>query len=185
MHEYLLHAGRLRRLRGDALARAVDRVIGRCDLGAVRGRRVEALSKGYRQRVGLAQAMVHEPDVLLLDEPGSGFDPQQTEALRTLVREHARERCVVFSTHLLHEARSVCTRVAVVHEGRLVAERPADGAELDALFDRLARGEPVGDAADGVAGGPNEPRGGAADRAEAPPSGGPGNGAGARGEPRT
>jgi len=141
VRDYLVHAARLRRLRGPGLAVAVDRVIKRCNLVEVRERRIEGLSKGYRQRVGLAQAMVHEPDVLLLDEPGSGLDPHQTEELRALVRAHARAHCVVFSTHLLHEARSVCNRVAVVHEGRLVAERPADGEDLDALFARLARGE--------------------------------------------
>ena len=141
---FLAHAARLRRLTGGAIAEAVARVIERCDLGGVRERRIEGLSKGYRQRVGLAQALVHDPEVLLLDEPGSGLDPHQTEELRALVREHGRAHCVLFSTHLLHEARSVCNRVAVVHEGRLVAERPADGQALDTLFARLARGEPDG-----------------------------------------
>jgi len=146
VRSYLLHCARLRRLRGDALAAAVARALERCDLESVRERRIEGLSKGYRQRVGLAQALVHDPAVLLLDEPGSGLDPHQTEELRGLIVEFARERCVIFSTHLLHEARSVCNRVAVVHEGRLVAERPAHGEELDALFARLARGAPDGPA---------------------------------------
>mgnify|MGYP000064402716 CR=1 FL=1 len=140
--DYVAHAARLRRLEGAVLADAVARAVERCGLDGVAGRRIEGLSKGYRQRVGLAQALVHEPDVLLLDEPGSGLDPHQTEELRALVDGYGREHCVVFSTHLLHEARSVCNRVAVVHEGRLVAERAADGDELDALFDDLARGTP-------------------------------------------
>ena len=141
--DYLVHAARLRRLTGDAARAAVERVVARCHLADVRGRRIEGLSKGYRQRVGLAQALVHEPDVLLLDEPGSGLDPHQTEELRALVADYGREHAIVFSTHLLHEARSVCNRVAVVHDGRLVAERPVDGDDLDTLFDELARGAPA------------------------------------------
>lgn len=141
--DYLAHAARLRRLKGAALAAAVDRAVERCRLGDVRRRRIEVLSKGYRQRVGLAQALVHEPSVLLLDEPGSGLDPQQTEELRALVTDYGREHAVVLSTHLLHEAQSVCNRVAVVHEGRLVAERAADGAELETLFAELTRGTPT------------------------------------------
>ena len=141
---FLELAARLRRLRGGAARAAVERVIERCDLAEVARRRIATLSKGYRQRVGLAQALVHEPDVLLLDEPGSGLDPHQTEGLRQLVTDAAREHCVLFSTHLLHEARSVCNRIAVLHDGALVAERAADGEDLDALFAGLARGTPDG-----------------------------------------
>lgn len=139
---YLLLAARLRRLRGREAKDAVERIIGRCSLAEVGRVRIATLSKGFRQRVGLAQALVHDPEVLLLDEPGNGLDPQQTEELRHLVREAGRLHCVVFSTHLLHEAKSVCNRIAVLHEGSLLTERPAAGSELDELFARLARGEP-------------------------------------------
>ena len=145
--EHLALAARLRRLPRAAVGPAVERVLEHCDLGAVRDRRVATLSKGYRQRVGLAQALVHDPAVLLLDEPGSGLDPRQTEQLRELVTESAPTRATVFSTHLLHEARSVCNRVAVVHDGRLVAEHAAEGDALEALFADLARGAPTAERA--------------------------------------
>jgi len=139
---YLLLAARLRRLRGRTAREAVERIIGRCSLDTVSRSRIATLSKGFRQRVGLAQALVHDPEILLLDEPGNGLDPQQTEELRHIVSDAGRQHCVVFSTHLLHEARSVCNRIAVLHEGALLTERPAAGSELDELFARLARGEP-------------------------------------------
>ena len=91
-------------------------------------------SKGYRQRVGLAQALIHEPDVLLLDEPSNGLDPQQMESMRKVIRDTAREHAVVFSTHLLSEAQAVCNRIAIMHDGKLVADRAADGDDLEALF---------------------------------------------------
>lgn len=134
VHEYLRLCGQIRGLRGSVLRERQDEVIDQCSLKKVSGKLIATLSKGYRQRVGLAQAIIHKPTVLLLDEPGNGLDPQQLEAMRELIRDYACDQAVVFSTHLLSEAQSTCNRVAVIHEGKLVADVLADGEDLDALF---------------------------------------------------
>jgi len=93
------------------------------------------LSKGQRQRVAMAGAIVHEPDVILLDEPGEGLDPRQTVALRELLRDLASRSAVLFSTHLLSEAQATCDRVVIIDEGRVVADRAADnGGDLESVF---------------------------------------------------
>ena len=92
------------------------------------------MSKGYRQRIGLAQALIHEPAVVLLDEPANGLDPQQMEGMRNLIREIGRNQTIIFSTHLLTEVTASCNRVAIIHAGRLVADRPCNDDDLDAIF---------------------------------------------------
>ncbi len=104
--------------RADAVARATRR----CGLDDVGPRYIRTLSKGYQQRIGIAQAIVHEPALLILDEPTVGLDPRQLHALRELIRELARDRAVILSTHLLSEVQQTCTRVAILHEGALRAE---------------------------------------------------------------
>lgn len=123
--EYLAFAAALHGVRdaGPAVARAKAR----CGLADVGSRLIRQLSKGYQQRVGIAQAIVHGPDVLVLDEPTVGLDPVQIHEVRELVRELARERTVILSTHLLAEVQQVCTRVAILHQGRLVHEGPLAG----------------------------------------------------------
>lgn len=106
---------------------AVARASRRCGLEDVGARHIRTLSKGYQQRIGVAQAIVHEPELLILDEPTVGLDPRQLHALRALIRELARERAVILSTHLLPEVQQTCTRVAILHQGRLCA-----GFSLDA-----------------------------------------------------
>ena len=133
VREYLYLAGRIRRLKGKALKAQYTKVMEQCSLTQVQNQ-IIATSKGFRQRVGLAQAMIHEPDVLLLDEPGNGLDPQQLDGLRTLIKHYAKEHAVVFSTHLLTEAQSTCNRIAIIHEGKLIADKPATGADLETLF---------------------------------------------------
>ncbi len=103
-----------------------------CGLGDVLTKRIEALSKGYRQRVGLAQAMIHDPDILVLDEPTTGLDPNQIVEIRALIRAVGREKTVILSTHILPEVRASCDRVLIIHRGQLVADgTPAD---LEASF---------------------------------------------------
>lgn len=117
--EYLRFCGRLHGLSGGRLRSAIDRAIDRCDLGEVGRRLTGALSKGYRQRVGIAQAIVHEPDLIVLDEPASGLDPVQALKLRELVRSLGEQHAVVLSTHLLSDVAACCDRVAVLHRGRI------------------------------------------------------------------
>jgi ABC-2 type transport system ATP-binding protein len=123
--EYLGLCARLREVR--ELEAAVARAKARCGLVDVGARLIRNLSKGYQQRVGLAQAIVHEPALLVLDEPTVGLDPVQIRDVRLLVAELAREHAVILSTHLLAEVQQICTRVAVLHEGRLVHEGPLAG----------------------------------------------------------
>jgi ABC-2 type transport system ATP-binding protein len=120
VEESLRFAGRLHGVRRRALRAAVDAVVERTGLGDVRRRLVAHLSKGYQQRLGLAQAVLHQPEVLILDEPTVGLDPAQIQSIRTLIAELGREHGVLLSSHLLHEVESVCTRVTIIHEGRIV-----------------------------------------------------------------
>jgi ABC-2 type transport system ATP-binding protein len=120
--EFLEWAGQVRELSRPERRLARDRVVERCRLEEVVGRPISDLSKGYRQRVGLAQALLHEPRILVLDEPTSGLDPNQVVEMRALVRELGEERTVLFSSHVLSEVEATCERVVVIHQGRLVAD---------------------------------------------------------------
>lgn len=134
VNEYLGLCARIRGLKGSAIRTRKTAVIEQCQLEKVSTSLIATLSKGYRQRVGLAQAIIHEPAVLLLDEPSNGLDPQQLDGMRDLIRHYAQEHAVVFSTHLLAEAQATCNRIAIIHEGKLVADKAADGKDLEALF---------------------------------------------------
>ncbi len=124
---YLKLAAQLRRVPRKLVKPAVDYALEVCDLTAVAKHRIAALSKGFRQRVGLAQAIIHRPKVILLDEPSSGLDPHQMQSMRTLIKTLGQDAAVIFSTHLLPEAVAVCNHIAVMHNGRIVAsELPSD-----------------------------------------------------------
>lgn len=137
---YLHLCARLRGLSGRAVTKSVVAAIEECKLNEVTKRRIGKLSKGYRQRVGIAQTIVHSPSVLLLDEPSNGLDPQQQEELRLLIKKLGEDRAVVFSTHLLGEVQACCTRVAIMHHGQLMAERDLTSettATIAALFSEV------------------------------------------------
>ncbi len=119
--EYLAYAGRLKGLGGRDLKAARGRALDRCGLAEVAGRLIGNLSKGYRQRVGLAQALLHNPPVLILDEPTVGLDPAQIIEIRGLIRDLAREHTVVLSTHILPEVTATCQRIVIINEGQIVA----------------------------------------------------------------
>ncbi len=119
--EYLDYAGRLKGLSGGGLKAARHRVLEKCGLADVAGRLIGNLSKGYRQRAGLAQALIHNPDVLILDEPTVGLDPVQIVEIRSLIRELAQEHTVVLSTHIMQEVDAVCRRVIVIGDGKILA----------------------------------------------------------------
>ena len=140
--EYLVFAARLRRVPAAAAPSAVEAVKARCGLAKVGRRLLLQLSRGYRQRVGLAQAIVHDPPLILLDEPTSGLDPAQAEEIRGLIADLGREHGVILSSHLLDEVQRVCGRVEVLHEGRHVAgfaTSAASGEQADRLIVRCAR----------------------------------------------
>jgi ABC-2 type transport system ATP-binding protein len=119
--EYLKYVGRLKGLSGAKLQKRVDYVIERCAVADVKKKLLGKLSKGYRQRVGLAQAIIHNPDVLILDEPTSGLDPKQINETRELIKDLAGEHTIILSTHILPEVEQTCEQVIIINKGKLVA----------------------------------------------------------------
>jgi len=119
--EYLDFVGRLKGVPKESLHRRVDEVAEKCSVADVKGKLIGKLSKGYRQRVGLAQAIIHNPDVLILDEPTSGLDPQQIIETRDLIKGLAGAHTIILSTHILPEVEQICERVIIIAKGKLVA----------------------------------------------------------------
>ena len=126
VREYLDFVGRMRGLARAERAAAIDRAVELTGLQERRRQLVGTLSKGFKQRVGLAQAILHDPDILILDEPTSGLDPNQIADIRSLIRELGRKKTVVLSTHILSEVQASCDRVLIISRGRLVADGPTD-----------------------------------------------------------
>jgi ABC-2 type transport system ATP-binding protein len=125
--EYIDLAARLHRVAKAERGNAVADALARCGLTAVAKKLVGTLSKGYQQRVGIAQAIVHRPDIVILDEPTVGLDPNQIREIRSLIRELGRDRSVILSTHILPEVESVCDRVVIMHHGKSVFGDSIDG----------------------------------------------------------
>jgi len=120
VQSYLDYTGRLRRVPRARRRQRIERLLAELNLEKVSRRRIVHLSKGYRQRVGIAQALIHEPALIILDEPSSGLDPEQMREMRELVRQLGQKHGVIFSSHLLGEVNEVCQRVAVLHHGRVI-----------------------------------------------------------------
>jgi len=119
--DYLRFVGKLKGLSGADLDKRLDFVCGRCSISDVKQRLLGKLSKGYRQRVGLAQAILHNPDVLILDEPTAGLDPKQINETRDLIRSLAGDHTIILSTHILPEVEQTCEQVIIINKGKLVA----------------------------------------------------------------
>lgn len=139
VREYLNFVGRLKGMSGASLSARIDEVAKRCHIDDVMPKLIGKLSKGYRQRVGLAQAIIHNPDVLILDEPTSGLDPKQIIETRDLIKELAGEHTIILSTHILPEVEQVCEKVIIINKGRVVA---TDSVEN--LTSRLRGSDAVG-----------------------------------------
>lgn len=143
VREFLVFCGESRGLRGPGLSAAIKRVCGQIDLAPALASKMAVLSKGWRQRAWLAQAILHDPPVLILDEPTDGLDPNQKEQVRDLIRTLSPDKAIILSTHVLEEAEEICTRSIIISEGRIVADeamdRLVDGqGRLGATFRRLA-----------------------------------------------
>jgi ABC-2 type transport system ATP-binding protein len=122
VHEYLGFVGKLYGIHGKTLQGRVEEMVDLCGLTVEQNKRIETLSKGYRQRVGLAQALIHNPKVLILDEPTTGLDPNQILEIRSLIKNISKNKTVIFSTHIMQEVSALCDRVIVINKGELVAD---------------------------------------------------------------
>lgn len=153
--EYLTFCARLHDLSGKQIKPSVTQAIRRCGLEKMQMRLIANLSKGYQQRVGIAQAIVHEPEVIILDEPTVGLDPIQIQDIRQLIRELAKDHSVILSTHILQEVEAICDRVQIISEGKTVFvdslealknqqnEKIPAGSSLEKIFTQLVQtGDP-------------------------------------------
>jgi len=141
VHEYLEFIGSVHGLRGASLRQRVQQMVDRVGLGREQNKLIGALSKGYRQRVGLAQALIHDPSTLILDEPTTGLDPNQIGEIRNLIREIGRDKTVIFSTHILPEVTALCSRVVIINRGQLVADSPVSDLGAGAKGETIIRAE--------------------------------------------
>jgi ABC-2 type transport system ATP-binding protein len=155
--EYLHFAAEVRGMEHSRREMRIKEIGGRCGLSESAGKLVGELSKGFRQRLGLAQAMLHDPDILILDEPTSGLDPNQIVEIRSLIKEVGQEKTVILSTHILPEVQATCSRILIISGGKLVADGTPDelrarergsryrvvveanGVPQDSIRDRLTR----------------------------------------------
>jgi ABC-2 type transport system ATP-binding protein len=134
-----------RQIFGKERKKALDRIVVLCSIESVYHQTVETLSKGYRRRVGLAQALIHDPPVLILDEPTDGLDPNQKYEVRRLINKMAKDKCIVVSTHILEEVEAVCNRAIIIDGGKILVDSTPDklkekhGASLDEVFRKITR----------------------------------------------
>ena len=121
IREYLRFRGQVKGLRGDSLRLRMDDVIERCGLGDVRRKMIKTLSKGFRQRVGIADALIHDPPLLILDEPTNGLDPNQIRSIRNLIKELGESHTILLSTHILSEVEMICDKIVIIDGGTVLA----------------------------------------------------------------
>jgi ABC-2 type transport system ATP-binding protein len=152
--EYLSFIADARGLGGAQRRRRLDTVVEQCGLSGVTNKGIDALSKGFRQRTGIAQAMIHDPEILILDEPTSGLDPHQIMEIRELIKNLGREKTVILSTHILQEVEATCKRILILNEGRITAQGTREEIERElrgeVLLDLTLRTAGAGPAAEGL-----------------------------------
>jgi ABC-2 type transport system ATP-binding protein len=149
VREYLHFAGSIYIKKRSTLRQRINEMINICGLDREQHKKIGELSKGYRQRVGLAQALIHDPELLILDEPTTGLDPNQIVEIRQLIRSLGQNKTVIFSSHILQEVQALCDRVVILHRGRIVAnDKPANLSSLlrESVMLRVEFKEPVDDA---------------------------------------
>lgn len=140
--EYLGFVGGMYGLRGLELDNRIAKVLEMVGLSPEKHKKIEQLSKGYRQRVGLAQALIHDPEVLILDEPTTGLDPNQLVEIRKLIKEVGKNKTIILSTHIMQEVEAICDRVIIINKGNLVADDTLsnlkkEGESLEEIFRKL------------------------------------------------
>ncbi len=134
-----------RRITGRARKQALDRNVPTCAIESVYHQTIETLSKGYKRRVGLAQALIHDPKVLILDEPTDGLDPNQKHEVRQLINRMAEDKCIIISTHILEEVEAVCTRTIIIARGKILVDSTPDdlkkqyNCSLDEVFRKITK----------------------------------------------
>lgn len=142
--EFLEFIGALYGMRGSKLKKRISELIDLVGLNQEQSKKIQELSKGYRQRVGLAQALIHDPKVLILDEPTTGLDPNQITEIRSVIKEAGKNKAVLFSTHIMQEVEAICDRVIIIHKGKIVAsgtlsEIKAKGNSMEEVFRELTQ----------------------------------------------
>jgi len=127
VRQFLAFVGRARLIEKNEVAASVDRAIEKLNLSEVKHQAIETLSKGFKRRVGLAQAIIHDPQILILDEPTDGLDPNQKREVRRLIRHMSKDKIIIISTHILEEVEAVCNRVMIIDHGKLLADDTPQG----------------------------------------------------------
>lgn len=139
VREYLAFMGSIYGIKGKEIQKAIDQAILKCGLQSMQHKKIEALSKGYRQRVGLAKAILHNPSILILDEPISGLDPNQLIEIRKLLKEESKQKAILLSTHLMQEVIALCDRVLILDKGKLVASNTLEQLQEKGTYELIVQ----------------------------------------------
>jgi ABC-2 type transport system ATP-binding protein len=136
-----------RNIKGSARKKALDKIVPMCSIDSVYHQTIETLSKGYKRRVGLAQALIHDPQVLILDEPTDGLDPNQKHEVRQLINKMANDKCIIISTHILEEVEAICSRTIIIAKGQILVDstpsklKQQHGCSLEEVFRKITHHE--------------------------------------------